>query len=326
MAWEQLESAWPVHGSILVQNDAAWFVAGRSLFLDGGINLFKLKPRTGEVLLKTHMDHRIPDGRDLHRLVEILNVPAGLPDVLASDGKHLFMRSQPFTFDGKRKQFSVRPLTDQAGETAHIFARHGFTDDSWWHRDYWIYGTQPQGGPNYSTAGIHAPSGRLMAHDHKTLYVFGRRQKYFRWTTPMEWRVFAVDLPPQPAKPPEEKTRQRREPTARYATIWSNEHIPLLARGLVRTADRLVVAGFRDTLDEEQAFKSLSSPEMVEKARRQGNAVAGLSGGILCVIDPANGEPVSQADLHSPPVFDGLIAAQKRLFISHMDGTVSCRQ
>lgn len=42
MAYEQLESLWPVHGSVLVHNSQVFAVAGRSNFLDGGLRLVRL--------------------------------------------------------------------------------------------------------------------------------------------------------------------------------------------------------------------------------------------------------------------------------------------
>ena len=36
VSYGQLESAWPVHGSVLVQNGEVFAVAGRSSYLDGG--------------------------------------------------------------------------------------------------------------------------------------------------------------------------------------------------------------------------------------------------------------------------------------------------
>lgn len=43
----RLESAWPVHGSIMVFEGTAYFAAGRSSFLDGGIGVFGLDPFSG---------------------------------------------------------------------------------------------------------------------------------------------------------------------------------------------------------------------------------------------------------------------------------------
>ena len=47
MAYEQLESLWPVHGSVLVRDDQVYAVAGRSIFLDGGLRMLRLNLVTG---------------------------------------------------------------------------------------------------------------------------------------------------------------------------------------------------------------------------------------------------------------------------------------
>ncbi len=52
----QVESRWPVHGAVLVQQGVAYFSAGRSSFLDGGICLYGLDPATGELLHQFHLD------------------------------------------------------------------------------------------------------------------------------------------------------------------------------------------------------------------------------------------------------------------------------
>jgi outer membrane protein assembly factor BamB len=46
----QLESVWPVHGSVLVHRDKVVVTAGRSSYLDGGIRLYVLDPTTGRTL------------------------------------------------------------------------------------------------------------------------------------------------------------------------------------------------------------------------------------------------------------------------------------
>jgi outer membrane protein assembly factor BamB len=46
-SFEQVESVWPVHGSVLIADGVAYFVAGRSIFLDGGLHLWRLNPKTG---------------------------------------------------------------------------------------------------------------------------------------------------------------------------------------------------------------------------------------------------------------------------------------
>ena len=61
MSYGQLESAWPVHGSVLVQDGIVYFAAGRSSFLDGGIVVYGLNPQTGAVVHQTHLEGPWPD-------------------------------------------------------------------------------------------------------------------------------------------------------------------------------------------------------------------------------------------------------------------------
>jgi outer membrane protein assembly factor BamB len=68
-AFGQVESAWPVHGSIVVQNDVtatqprplAYLTAGRSTYLDGGISVYALDPLTGRVQHETSLEGPRPN-------------------------------------------------------------------------------------------------------------------------------------------------------------------------------------------------------------------------------------------------------------------------
>ena len=50
VAYGQLESPWPVPGSVLVVDDVAYFAAGRQPLADGGILVFAVVPSTGRIL------------------------------------------------------------------------------------------------------------------------------------------------------------------------------------------------------------------------------------------------------------------------------------
>lgn len=207
--FEQVESVWPVHGSVLVQDGVLYCVAGRSMLLDGGMLLWRLEPRTGGVLSKTVLDGTDPEtGRPLESFVSWLNMPTALPDILSSDGDLIFMRSHPFRSDGTILPLKAMPNTgdpnrgappaDQLREHSHLFSPSGFLDDSWWHRTYWMYGsTFVSGWCGYFTAGQKAPAGRILAFDDDKVYGFGRKPQYYRWTTSIEHHLFAADrLPP----------------------------------------------------------------------------------------------------------------------------------
>ncbi len=205
MAFEQVESVWPVPGSVLVQDGVLYCVAGRSMFVDGGLRLLRLDPKTGRVLSETVLDDRDPEtGKGLQAYVSWLNMPVALPDILSSDGRLVYMRSQPFHLDGTRlplEAFPSAPDADrgappatQRADHAHLFCPTGFRDDTWWHRTYWLFGSRfISGWCGYYRAGKVAPAGRILVFDDSKVYGFGRKPKYYRWTTPIEHHLFAAD-------------------------------------------------------------------------------------------------------------------------------------
>ncbi len=225
MAFEQIESVWPVHGSVLVQDGVVYFVAGRSMFLDGGLRLYRLDPKTGRVLSETVMDDTDPaGGKDLQDYVSWLNMPTGLPDILSSDGRLVYMRGQPFQLDGQRLPLEAMPSSGDADsgappptqnpELAHLFSPTGFLDDSGWHRTYWMFGSRfVSGWSGYYLSGKAAPAGRILVFDDDRVYGFGRKPQYFRWTTPIEHHLFAAEK--FSATTPEEERRSASETRVR---------------------------------------------------------------------------------------------------------------
>ncbi|MCK4293189.1 MAG: PQQ-binding-like beta-propeller repeat protein [Planctomycetes bacterium] len=214
VAFEQVESVWPVHGSVLVQNGLVYCVAGRSMFLDGGLRLLQLDPRTGRKVSEKILDDRDPQtGESLQTRIQVLNMPVALPDILSSDGKYVYMRSQKFDMGGKRLEIgphSGNPAEQGAvqwGEGVHLFSPNGFLDGSYWHRSYWVYGRSFAGGhAGYHQAGKFAPAGRLLVFDDSTVYGFGRKAKYYRWTTPIEHHLFADEKGTPRSRAPAAKT------------------------------------------------------------------------------------------------------------------------
>ncbi len=200
LSFEQLESRWPVHGSVLLQDNIVYAIAGRSLFLDGGMRLVRLEIETGRLVSEQILDEKNPDtGKNIQADTKRLTLPVALPDVLSGDGQYIYMRSQVFDRNGKRLDIAPHAAergvhaSVQEGPTSHLFASAGFLDGSWFHRAYWIYGRSFEGGWNsYYLAGKRVPAGKILAFDAERVYGFGRTPDYFRWTTPMEFQLFAA--------------------------------------------------------------------------------------------------------------------------------------
>jgi hypothetical protein len=341
LVYEQIESLWPVHGSVLVQDQVASFVAGRSAFVDGGMVLYRVDSATGQLLSKTPLDSQNPiTGENIQDTVKWLNMAVGRPDILSSDGDRLYMRSQAFDLNGQRLALgpeiaNEQEGTRQGGETTHLFCPTGFLDDTWFHRTYWLFGqTWSSGWCGYHVAGKYAPAGKIMAVGKERVYAFGRQPQYYRWTVPMEFRLFAADkywppasdvagdLSSQAAK---QRRRSARTPTpvtnkANYG--WSTE-VPILVRAILLADETLFIAGPHDLLNEDELGPApLTINE--DQIRRQEDALEGKSGALLWAMSVADGSGRAQYALGSPPVLDGMAAAGGRLYVATTSGELVC--
>jgi len=144
-AFGRLESAWPVHGSVLVQDDKAYVVAGRSSFLDGGIAAWCLDPATGKVLRKDVLADEQSPAVDTGRKPEVHY--GLLADLLLGDGEHVYMRHRRLF--GETETSKLR-WGGRLGATA------GMLDSSWFNRTYWMLDGK-----------VH---GETLVHDDKSIY------------------------------------------------------------------------------------------------------------------------------------------------------------
>ncbi|MHC4496339.1 MAG: outer membrane protein assembly factor BamB family protein, partial [Planctomycetota bacterium] len=197
VSYGRLESVWPVHGSVLVNDGIVYCVAGRSTFLDGGLRFCRLDAATGRLL----SENVINDQRSPQKDVKVLNMPVALPDVLSCDGELVYMRSQVFDLEGKRIQTidpTLEPFeraNEQLGKGAHLFCPTGFLDDDAWHRSYWIYGRAFSSGCNWwFRAGRYAPAGRMLVFDGDRVYGFGREPGLFVWSHVLENHLFCSEI------------------------------------------------------------------------------------------------------------------------------------
>jgi outer membrane protein assembly factor BamB len=334
MAFDQVESVWPAHGSVLVQNDILYCVAGRSMFLDGGLRLLRLDPGTGRKLSETILDDKDPDtGENLQTHIEGLNMPVALSDILSSDGRYVYMRSLPFDLEGKRKYVAYVPVKEQEGDDLHLFCPTGFLDDSLWHRTYWGYGRAwASGAGGYHQAGRLIPAGRPLVFDNDNVYGYGRLWQYYRWTTPLEFNLFAAKKQPEivnagteqkAVKKNAKRLGAKAQPVTRFVPNWSDD-ISVQVNSMVLTDSVVFAAGPPDVENEEESVKTLLDAETQRKLAEQSAAFEGKRGALLVAVSRDDGKKLAAYRLDFVPRFDGLIAANGRLYVSTLGGEVVC--
>ena len=335
--FERVESLWPVNGSILVQNDEAIFVAGRTIFLDGGLRFIRINALTGELIYESILDRTDNrTGKDVQDGIQRLNMPVGLPDLLGSDGKRIFMRSEVLDINGQRVGKAphttepARVVVERPEEDSHLFAPSGYADDSWWHRTYWSYGsTFPGGHDGYYQSGRFTPSGRILVHDEDKVYGFCRDENDYRWTSTLKYHMFKapraqVKLGPEQQQAAFNKKGKNVQGKRYFVNHEWKRPLPILLRGLAGAGKYLILAGPPDKLDEREVWKTGRTEKTTPQGMAQQDSIDGKLGGMLLVTIAESGETVGKVALESPPVFDGVIAAQGAVFMSALDGTIRC--
>lgn len=98
VAFSQLESPWRVHGSILLEDGVAYCTAGRSTYLDGGILVFGLDPKTGKVLYETRLDTWSRTRKDAEGkpFIPSYHMEGAFSDILVSEGGHIYLGQYKF--------------------------------------------------------------------------------------------------------------------------------------------------------------------------------------------------------------------------------------
>ena len=323
-----MESVWPVHGSVLAEDGTVCFAAGRNSYVDGGVFMYLLDVHTGEPLVEKRFCSRGPETGARVNLfppydAELLpdrELPGVLPDVPSYDGQNIWMRS--VTFD--------QSLDIKEEYPPHLFCSMGFLDQSWWELTYWIYGRHffsGRKGVDYAKA--VSPSGRIMVFDESRTYGY----KDETWTGRYGCQPGLFSTRKWPPDLKEVRLRAYRRNAfrnARHTTVkpeWRRD-VPVLPNAMVLCGDTLFVAG-PGGFDQEKAASYLDTTEVyrrpVPQAMREGLACwTGQEPGRLLVVDKKSGETRAAYKLPSVPIFDGMIAADGRFYVSGKDGRITC--
>lgn len=315
-SYGQLESVWPVHGSVLIQDGVLYTSAGRNSYLDDGITLYKMDPAAGRVLKKNvvyDLDpvtgaQLVPDGR--------FDMDGVNTDLLSGDGSNIFMKQERFDAE----------LQKGPKDLPHLFGVHGFLGEEWFVRSYWLLGTNVLGGWGNWASGNETTFGRIISFDDESAYGYGRvkiasaavgHQADDYHLYGVKKVLMQTGLP----KPRRRKGQPAPKPVAKGpdkpAPFWQDTQ-SLIVRALVLTSDKLVVAGPPDLRKREDGILAYAN---------EAEALAsfkGEKGVLLRVLNPADGQKLSEQRLDAMPVFDGLSAAQGRVYVALKNGQVQC--
>jgi outer membrane protein assembly factor BamB len=208
----QLESAWPIHGSVLVQSGVVYFTAGRSSHLDGGLRVYGIAADSGELRGQTLFSG---PSYTVENLQENFRPPMGvLPDILIGDGERIYLRGT--TLDNDLKPATGRRLLDVPG---------GFLDDSYFKRVPWTFG----GAQNY---------GRLVVYDDQRFCVV----RMFDSLRGLDPNVFFT--------PGGKGYLLFASPLDGRRSDWSYR-VPVRIRAMLLAGDRLITAGPPDVVDPQ---------------------------------------------------------------------------
>ena len=106
---------------------------------------------------------------------------------------------------------------------------------------------------------------------------------------------------------------------------WTSD-VPLLVRAMVLAEQTLFIAGPPDVMDEEESFERVMARDDAVQARlaEQDAILEGSRGALLRAISANDGKKQAEYKLPALPVWDGMVAANGRLYIASEDGSVSC--
>ena len=299
VSFGQVESLWPVTGSVLVDEGVLYCTAGRSSYLDGGMVLCRLDPATGREISRTVLEDRDPaTGFEPEDEINDVELPGALPDVLVSDGEYVYLRDRRFD----------RDLKEHPPTVPHMYCSAGLLDDSWWHRTYWLWGERTFG----RASGWHVipnfrPSGRILVADEKTVFGYGRKAMKYGGYSLGASHLFRAS---KQVKPVAKKLKNNNKALAELLTparvqyLWTRES-PLFVRALVLAGENLVAAG-PTSKGGDVAF---DNPE---------------TDAVLMVFSAADGSTRSRCELPAQPVFDGMAAAVGRIYVATISGELLC--
>jgi len=301
VAFGNIESAWPVRGSVVVDDGAVYFAAGRTTYIDGGLRFYALDAETGAprhaAVRSTAGEGRGAAGAELR---------GTLNDLFVQEGANLFVKNlclDTATFGFKAEPWPYTPWTKQPWEgdfkESPLVSITGFLDDTLYDRSCYILDQRHSArllsfsddlvvGVRWA-AGNMVP-GRLLFHEG--FFETGRNH----------YTVFARSR--RPAAPPAGK----KGPVS-AADVWAHR-VPVRVEAMTLAGDAVFVAG------PPMAPGGTPAPADVLKSLR------GERGALLMRLNRSDGAAVKVCELPARPVWDGIAVGADSVFVAMRDGSI----
>lgn len=290
VAYGQLESPWPVPGSVLVVDDVAYFAAGRHSLSDGGIFVFAVNPTSGKIRWVKRLDSVPQWVKQLDSVPQHANYGSTALDF---DNFDLLFRQADgvamsrWVFNRKTGNMSVdrwaafAKLNTGSGAAMvphgcwdyaprHQRRNKGYTP----HRSLVVFRDNVLFGSLYGTSTLYRREFNLEGGEtFNTRSMSGWASRAWSRAGKKPWRSYRLA----------EKATWRVDP------FGEKNNVPTVDAMLL-AGDRLFVAG---------------------------------SNGDLRVLSSTDGKPITKQSLPSP-LWDGMAVAQGRLYYCTRDGQVLC--
>jgi hypothetical protein len=345
----QLESAWPVHGSVLMLDGLAYMSAGRSTYLDGGLFLYAIEPSSGRVVHKhqelgPYEDHTKGHGHSFWS-------EGARNDVLVSDGEYIYIMQ--LRFDRKLKPDLPKTISLLGDRKAgrHVFSTAGFLDDEWYNRTFWMNSNI---WPGFYLANQSPKSGQLLVVDKSTTYgvkTFWTRNRHSPMFFPATkgYLLVADDNDNEPILVGRDKGKAIEWLPKFNLSRGGNDKGKKFGPNIGSAPQLSEVNAYTYNKDKGVGYSRAKPPKwavwvpirvkaMVSAADKLFIAGApdtfddkdplaaleGRKGGLLRAVSKVDGKKLAEYSLEAPPVLDGLIAAGGKLFIATRDGKLTC--
>ena len=292
VAYGQVESPWPVPGTVLVIDDVAYFAAGRQPFADGGIFIFAVDPMSG----RKHWVHRL-DTIPQAGYYENSALEFDAVDILHQEGDGIAFSRWIISPDGKNV------TVDKWNAFAKLDTGNGAV---WVPRGCWTYGPRHQA--RFRGEATRRPL--CTFRDHVVLSSFNGSTSLFR-------RDFDIEHGEQFNTKwitGWESAQQGSKGGTPYRTYRLAEKAAWKADPFTPASEPNKPSVLGDQINNEVYGMAMAGDGRLFVVHKDGR---------LKVVSAADGSVLAERQV-PPPAWDGLAIAGKRIYLSSEAGELVC--